>query len=694
MGQLNEPRWVRIIVLGCVLAMAAFGAVGLLLADLGLFKPVIWFVLGLAAFGGLVKLARPLASAEGKANEASNVGAAGAVAIALASMYWNGVNAAKHVQINRDGALYLNAGKWIAKHGTLNLRPFTAPFTASAPFIAGSTGMKQRGQHLEFDLSHMLSAILAEFQNVGGNRMMFLAVPILGGVSLLVFYLLAARLLRHPFAALAATATLAFLMPQVSFSRDSTSEIPTQVLLFTAVWLLCDRRTLRNWGTAFCAGLLLGLVQAIHGDGLAFLLGLPVLFAMLWLRAKRADRAQLRKGIIGCTAGVGTGLVLAALDLLRWNRYYLSILQGNIERLAAVGVLVTAASIAAVMLARRPDLVEAARLRREPASKVAGVLALLFGFGAWFVRPLVQHVHAVPNAYVGLVQRINKIKVDPTRRYFELSVRWISWYLGPITLILGIVGAAALAQKLVRGKLRVPPLATGLILAPPALLYIVRPSITPDQVWAARRFLPAVFPGLILLAFGLLCVVARDRSRPYLTERRVAVVLLAVLAVGFPLYTIRNVTDMTEQRGLFPVITDACNKIGPNGAVVLLQEAQRPKSIAYLSDPQTLRSFCDVPVVVMLGNKARPLLLRTLAGEWATKGRRLYLVSEYEQAILREFPQAKVHPTIIGEETHLLEPTLLRRPSKYNPDNFHITAATQLMIAAVPGTPPAPSPAG
>ena len=134
--------------------------------------------------------------------------------------------------------------------------------------------MKQRGSHLEFDLSHMLSAVLAEAQNLGGNRLMFSTVPILSGFALLAFYLLAARLLQQPVAALGATATLAFLMPQVSFSRDSTTEIPIQVLLFTALWLLCDRRTLRTPGPAFVAGLLLGLVQAMHVDGLAFLVGL------------------------------------------------------------------------------------------------------------------------------------------------------------------------------------------------------------------------------------------------------------------------------------------------------------------------------------------------------------------------------------------------------------------------------------
>jgi len=398
--------------------------------------------------------------------------------------------------------------------------------------------------------------------------------------------------------------------------------------------------------------------------------------------------------MFGYIEGVVVGLCLATFDLWRWNRSYLSVLQGNLVRVAIAGAIITAGSIAAVVLhRRRSKLVAALRARRETASKVVFVLALALGFGAWFIRPLVQKAHAGPVAIVGLVQRIESISTDTTRRYSELSMRWISWYLGPITLTLGLVGAATVAAMFVRGSLRAPAATVALMLAPPALIYIWQPSVTPDQVWAARRFLPAVLPGLILLAFGLLCAVARDRSRPFLAERRFSVVALALVAAAFPLYSIRNLTQMTEQRGLFVMITDACKQIGPKGAVVMLQESLPPQSNAYLNDPQTLRSFCDVPVVVALGTPRAPKL-QLLADQWRAKGHHLVLVSEYPEAILRVFPHAQVHPTLVGEESHQLQPRLLGPPVRYAPAGFRSGAATQLMIAEVPGTPRARGPAG
>jgi hypothetical protein len=79
-------------------------------------------------------------------------------------------------------------------------------------------------------------------------------------------------------------------MPQVAFSRDSTTEVSMQVLLFSAIWLLCDRRTLQYRGTAFTAGLFVGLLQAIHVDGLAVIMGLPFVALVYWLLPNRYFR--------------------------------------------------------------------------------------------------------------------------------------------------------------------------------------------------------------------------------------------------------------------------------------------------------------------------------------------------------------------------------------------------------------------
>ncbi len=66
-------------------------------------------------------------------------------------------------------------------------------------------------------------------------------------------------------------------------------------------------------------------------------------------------------------------------------------------------------------------------------------------------------------------------------------------------VILATVGAAILVRRTLRGHapLWTLPLAT---FAWTIVTFLYRPAITPDQPWASRRLVPAVLPGIILLA--------------------------------------------------------------------------------------------------------------------------------------------------------------------------------------------------
>ena len=413
--------------------------------------------------------------------------------------------------------------------------------------------MSRSGDHLDFTLEHMVPVLLAEAQNLGGDHLMYATVPFLGGAALLAFYLFARRVLRYPVAALGAMLGLGLLMPQVSFSRDSTTEIPMQVLLFSAAWMLCDRRTLRHRGTAFTAGLFLGLLQAMHIDGLAFVIGVPLAGLCWWFRARREERPEVARSLLWTAFGVAVGVALGFLDLLHRSPHYFRTLHFDVERLAAVALLAVGAAIGIALLSRVVATSSGVAARegagRPPRGNpgVGGRLRRLARTPGAADRAARR-----PSSVVATVQRLTHLTLDPTRRYFEHSLGWTSWYLGPITLTLAIIGAALATRAFVRGTLRVQSQVAAAILAPPALLYLWRPSITPDQIWAMRRFLPAVLPLLVLAAFGTLCLLAGSGSRvgsPY--ARRVVAVALGVLAVAYPVYTIRDVSQMTQQRG-FP----------------------------------------------------------------------------------------------------------------------------------------------
>jgi len=688
LDEYDDPRWIRVLGFVIAAAVAAFGSVGLFLAVLGWYRRPLVLGAGLAVFVGLGLLGRPLLPRRGEVSRAAHIGAVLALVAVVAITIWNISNASQQVLVIRDGGTYLNAGKWISAHGTLEVKPFTGPFTPKL-LAASSAGMSRQGDHLEFTLEHMFPALLAEAQGLGGDRLMFDAVPLLGGAALLAFYLFARRVLRSPLAALGAMLCLGLLMPQVSFSRDSTTEIPMQVLLFSAAWLLCDRRALRHRGPAFTAGLFLGLLQAIHIDGLAFIVGLPFVCLFCWLGAERSERRQVAGAIVFAGLGAAAGAALGFFDLVVRSHLYLHTLRTDLVRLSVGTVFAIVVAVAAFAAfrwwsRRSSDLIPRLQRAQRPAGFAAAAVIVVGGAGAWFARPHLQTVRGAPNIVVKAVQMRTHLTVDPTRRYFEHSVAWASWYIGPITLTLAIVGAAYASWAFVRGSLRMPSQVAGFVLGPPALLYLWKPSITPDQIWSMRRFLPAVFPILVLGAFGVLCLVAaRDRFGST-DARRIIAVGLGVLAVAYPMYTIRKVSRMADQRGYPPVVQDACRIVGASGAIVVPQEAA---PLTWLYDPQTLRSFCNVPVAIMLsgqksalstrlpGGKLDPRLLHTLAQEWARQHRQLFIVAGNARTIRKLFPRAVIRVVPGKANPHLLVQTLVSRPNAFQTERLAFAIA-------------------
>ena len=157
---------------------------------------------------------------------------------------------------------------------------------------------------------------------------------------------------------------------------------------------------------------------------------------------------------------------------------------------------------------------------------LGGVIAVA-ALAAFAVRPYIQTVRGVPNLhvyhYIALLQRLQRLPVDPTRTYAEDSLYWVIWYIGLPTVLLGGVrpGPARApvlsalltwedpvgAWRELGGAARHLPAGSGAILW--------NPAIVPDQPWASRRLVVLVLPGLILCALwaaAWLTGHARDRG--------------------------------------------------------------------------------------------------------------------------------------------------------------------------------------
>jgi hypothetical protein len=293
----------------------------------------------------------------------------------------------------------------------------------------------------------------------------------------------------------------------------------------------------------------------------------------------------------------------------------------------------------------------------------AGIVVAAAGIYGWLVRPHVEVVRGAVAPYIEGLQRLEGVAPDPTLRYYDRSLEWMQWYLGPVVVAVAIAGAAMLATRIV-ARPSAPMLAPVVVLGPSAVLYLYKASAFQDHIWVMRRFLLGALPLLLLsAAFVTAWIWRRGRLGC------VAAVVVAIFAVGHPLAAISDVPRLTEQDGYAAVIDDACHLVGPRAAVVVLVG----DDLFHEWVPQTLRSWCGAQVVVAADPGAAEL--EDMGAEWSGRERDVWVAASKSETILAALPGARLAATRTVDNEHQLERTLTRRPSGYQVASFGFVVA-------------------
>jgi hypothetical protein len=354
---------------------------------------------------------------------------------------------------------------------------------------------------------------------------------------------------------------------------------------------------------------------------------------------------------------VATGVpaVLAYADITRLSSGHYANLRAQVVSIgyAAVGLTVVGGLVVALCWSS-PGVVRLVRAhRRRLAAVAAGSVVVAFAVLASRPAWLVSRQND-PAGYASLraFQTALGLPADPTRSYDELTLSWIAWYFGWPTVALAVFGLGLLVWRLVRrGDLRllvpvVPPLAMGAI-------YFNKASIFPDQVWAMRRFLPVVIPGLLLAAVVLLAAIRATGS----WRRPLAVLLGAQLVVvpglvAAPLLIVREgVPQLTEVRRI-------CSAVGDDAAVLTVDTEVTE---GYL---MAIRAFCRVPAQGL--RRPAPGQLAGARRAARAHGRTLFVVSGSPEVVpFAQQPDRPYSRVTIGKVSErLLDPP--RAPTYYD----------------------------
>lgn len=646
------------LVVGIGVWVVLVGFVGALAALVGAWQPLVagTVLLVTGALAWRVSAAVP----DPGAGARSPLPAVLLVVAVLAVTVWTGVTHSEQVLPRRDSASYLQATVYLAETGS---RPVAIdPETIGGPETLGIDGLTLESPAFYEIGSPADPQVQPQFMPgpalwyslpwwAGGATATFWAPAVAAGLALLAIGLLVGRTVGRWWAA-PAVLLVGACFPWLHTSRSTYSEPLAGLTLAAGFLLLTLVAASGEEGTngsrlrlaALVAGLLVGGTSIVRIDALRETMLLVPVVTLLLARG----RSWSREVLVGAVASTLVGFVVAGV--MSWR--YLGEIGASLLPLVALVLLMSLACWWLLRRSRAGWALPAAATRRLP--EVLAGLVVLVGV-VLALRPLFMTVRQDPRdpgaMYVARMQAEQGLPVDGGRTYAEHSVEWLSWWVGPVALVVALLTLAVLAHRLGAAwrsgeGARLPAWGAALLVTTGStLLTLYRPGITPDHPWADRRLLVALPLTLVLVVAAAAWATRRvaERAAP-VAGALAGLLVVAGAAVPTALATAPHADERIEA-GQLAAVEQVCAALGPDDVVLAVDDW------AVNQWPQVARGMCGVPALATTGRLrddpqavvAATRRLDELVGE---RGGRVLLVANREGASLTELGATQVEQVL------------------------------------------------
>lgn len=481
-------------------------------------------------------------------------GAAVVIPIALVLIgWWRFSPPFEYVIGGRDPGVYMNEGIQIAQRGAIVVpEPVIAeipdfardlfiptdrsPANYLAPRFMGFYVLDPDRGSVVGQFPHVFPASIAVGYALGGLSGARNTVMFWGVFGLLSVYFLGARLFGRP-AATAAALLLALNVVQVWFARYPSADMVMQGLLFAAILASARAHVDQDGFFAPVAGALLGLLLFLRLDAVvaagavaaAVLLGYAVgqrLYWTFWLPLVASA---------GAAIWYYTGPLRAYVEVPLF--FFTQLPAWEFAALAGLAIIV----LALVAAAHRSPPTRQRLLTALPTALTL-IVVVLAGYAFLFRQP---------------GGRLTDYDAHALRTF-------ANFYFTVPALIAALIGYALVARRLFW---RDP--AFLLTLTAFSVFFFYKIRIWPEHFWMARRFVPVIMPGgLLLVAAAALTGV---RGRLLLTRAirgPIGAVFLTLLAVSYA-RAARPVVEHIEYAGIIAKLEALADQIHDNDLVVV-----------------------------------------------------------------------------------------------------------------------------
>lgn len=548
------------------------GCVSLLLAMFGVLTPWLAWPLGLLASFWIGKRFPP------DDQLISWVVATIVMALAGAVMVLGLVSPHERLLAGRDAGTYSTTAAWVSHHGSILIDSGSEQF-AGLDVTFDSPGFIANPDRTEIypQFMHLFPVLMGLVGMTFGLHSVLAIGPIVGAILVLVTYLLARRFVGEWWALLATT-VVAVGLPFLYYTRAPFSESLAMVFGLAGVWLGMRAFASRDKTLATLSGICLGAVFVTRIDGVLVLLGLVAFVGGLELLGRDEEMQLARRMRMTALAvsmvGWVDGLVFSPYYMAYHGRFALPVMMALLFIWVAVPII------------RKTAL---GRFAADNSVRMAHVVVA--SLGLWLVYAALQ-------------------STDPAS-----TGAWLTWYLGLPLLLCALIGLLWSTHRFISGVGVEQGLGVSLLVVA-AAVYMFRPSIVTDHIWAMRRFLPVILP--LAVIFGVWAV---EQATKRWSSYRPAVASVAVVAFLLPgLLVTVPLGAAAELEGVSTALDEACSSIGPDAVVLLREELQ-----ANVMMP-ALRGWCDVPVARLIAGSASEV------EQWATRvaatGRKAFVATE------------------------------------------------------------------
>lgn len=490
---------------------------------------------------------------------------------------------AQHVFTNRDPGVYTVTARHLVDRPNLQLDSSKVyqGIKGIEGFSAGFSNDTLRPSGVAAQGAHLLPAFVGLAGRVLGEAHMLRLNTVFGGIAILSLYVFGRFVVGKKWAALAAI-TYATVFPLMYFSRDLYTEPLLTLFTFGGLSLMIVAMRSGKHLYWFLAGIVFGAAAMTRIDGYLVIAGVMAA-SLVWLLVSLHTGTSSLRRLVFTQACLLVGLLISGsvgfLDIYYLsNSYFLSEWPNLRLELWLIGLLLVFGYPLSVAAGKSRWVRLVYERHRNILPKAIGVLIATVSL-VLMSRPL---WYRATNEKL-LYESDGTVRTLYERNFAELTVNWLAWYLGALTVLLGVVGLYLIIKRVI-DKNQIELLPFIFVFSGTALVYLVDPSIFPDQIWASRRFLPIVMPGLIVLAVLTTETVMRLRYKK-LNYQFIAGALAALILVG-PIFVTRDLFTAREATWLSPLKT-TCNNLEPDSAVVWLGRARTE-----LVEPT--KAFCGV----------------------------------------------------------------------------------------------------